>query len=378
LVYAVTPPEEAPALSADDGFVLKTNGLEPQDQFNADRLIFSDPDKKGTGLGPVYNALACVDCHQNPVTGAGSQVTESRVGRFDGTTFTDRPGGSLINDRAINSNIQELVAPEDNVRALRLSLSTLGDGYIEAIPDSAITDIQAAQPAALRGKINMAQILEDPGTTRIGRFGWKAQHASLLSFSADAYLNEVGITSPLFPNENTSNGSSVLAYDDVVDPEDANSEDILAFTRFMRSTKVPSSVTPTAGNGGYVFITTGCATCHTPTFVTADPGTVLHSQYTVPTALGAKIIHPYSDFMLHDIGTGDGIQLGNKTFTRNRIRTPPLWGLRARGRLMHDGATLTKEEAILRHSGEASSVIDDYSQLSPTDKAKLLAFLSSL
>lgn len=138
----------------------------------------------------------------------GSQITELRAARFSGGTFSEqRADGSLIQDRAINAMIQEEVFKSENVRGLRISLSTLGDGYIEAISDTNIRNYRNSQPPEMQGYLNNVPILEAPGTTRVGRFGWKAQHASLLSFSAEAYRNEVGITSRLFPEESLSNGS---------------------------------------------------------------------------------------------------------------------------------------------------------------------------
>src|SRR5262249_56495787 len=140
----------------------------------------------------------------------------------DGSVFTDPPGGSLNNDRAIDASIQERVAGADNVIALRSSLNTLGDGFIEALPDSFFNNTRTAQPSGMKGTIINVPVSDGPaGTTRIARFGWKNQHASLLSFSADAYLNEMGITSPLQPTENTSNGVSVAAFDPRADPGDA-------------------------------------------------------------------------------------------------------------------------------------------------------------
>src|SRR6478672_10192651 len=238
LVYAAT---EAPA-----GFDNLTNGFTTQTQMDLDRATFDEVEAIADGLGPVYNAQSCAECHQNPVSGATSQITELRVGRFDGFTFTDRPGGSRIIDRAIHAAIQERAAGADNVATFRTSLNTLGDGFIEALPDSEFTRLQGLQPSSMRGQIIRVPVLEAAaGTTRIARFGWKNQHASLVSFAADAYLNEMGITSPLQPTENTSNGVSVAAYDTVADPEDhattadPNGVDVGAFARFVRSTKVP-------------------------------------------------------------------------------------------------------------------------------------------
>lgn len=378
------------ATEAPAGFDNLTNGFLTQANFDVDRATYEGREEADEGLGPVYNAQACAECHQNPVTGATSQVTELRVGRLSGSTFTDRPGGSLINDRAIDARIQERVAGEDNVHSFRTSLNTLGDGFIEAIADATIASIRAAQPAAQRGTLINVPVGEAPGVTRTARFGWKNQHASLLSFSADAYLNEMGITSPLQPTENTSNGVSVAAFDAVPDPEEAPTvaepfgPDVEAFARFMRSTKVPPRDTVAAASadaiaGQALFTAIGCATCHTPTVQTAPVGTIVNGgKLTITAALGDKIIHPYSDFLLHDVGTGDGIVQNGGAGTRNQLRTPPLWGMRTRSRLMHDGESLTRNDAILRHFGQATTAGDNYFFLSLTQKNQVVAFLNSL
>jgi CxxC motif-containing protein (DUF1111 family) len=375
LVWAAT---EAPA-----GFDNLTNGMVSQAQFDLDLAIFEEFEVIDDGLGPVYNAQACRECHQNPVTGATSQITELRAGRFDGFSFTNPPGGSLINDRAINAKIQERVGGADNVLTFRASLNTLGDGFVEAISNTTIQNIAAAQPAGQRGQIINVPVLEAPGQTRIGRFGWKNQHASLLSFSADAYLNEMGITSPLQPTENTSYGASVAAFDEVPDPEDPG-DDVEAFARFMRATKVPPrdtqlAATADAITGSNLFNSIGCNICHVTSITTAPAGTVINGgAMTVPAALGDKIIHPYSDFLLHDVGTGDGIVQNGGSTTRNKLRTPPLWGLRTRSRFMHDGENVTRNNAILRHTNQAEPIIQSYINLSTTQKNQLITFLNSL
>jgi CxxC motif-containing protein (DUF1111 family) len=226
-------------------------------------------------------------------------------------------------------------------------------------------------------------VAEAGGALRAGRFGWKDQNSSLVSFAADAYLNEMGITSPLQPTENTSNGNSVAAYDAVPEPED-NGDDVAKFAEFMRATKAPPRDTALAGTpdalaGAQLFNQAGCNVCHTGTLRTASPGTVINGgQFVVPAALGNKIIHPFSDFLLHDVGTGDGIVQNGGPFSRNKVRTAPLWGLRIRTRLMHDGESLTPRDAILRHDGEARFVINDFRGLSDQQKNQLLIFLRSL
>jgi len=241
-------------------------------------------------------------------------------------------------------------------------------------------------PDELRGTAVMVPVLEAKSVARIGRFGWKSQHASLESFSADAYLNEMGITSPLFPDENTSSGRFVgfgSPFDTVEDPED-DGVDIVAFANFMRSTKAPSRgpITRDVQAGEGLFNQVGCVSCHVSTLHTARPGTRINGDvFTVPDALGNKIIHPYSDFLLHDVGTDDGIPVlptPEYAATTNLIRTAPLWGLRTRNRLLHDGLSFTKQEAIQRHEGQAAPATASYNALTDEQQGHVLEFLNSL
>jgi len=377
-VYSQAGVTDAPA-----GFDNQTNGMVDQATHEADMEVFAEQEFIEDGLGPVYNAQSCGECHQNPVTGAISQITELRAGHFNGITFVDAAGGSLINDRAINANFQERVPAGNEVRAFRTSLNTLGDGFVEAIDSNTLVAIAIAQPAGQRGSFIQVPVLEAGNSLRGARFGWKNQHASLVSFSADAYLNEMGITSPLQPTENTSNGRSVAAIDTVPDPED-DGEDIEIFARFMRATKVPPRDTALAATadaiaGGNIFNAIGCSNCHTPQIVTVAAGTEINGgEFTVPAALGNKRIRPFSDFLLHNVGTGDGIVQNGGQGTRNQVRTPPLWGVRTRNRLGHDGDTVNRNEMILRHAGQANAVINNYILLSDNQKNQLITFLNSL
>lgn len=386
-------PSEAPT-----GFDNMTNGFTEQGapfeeltaatvvplrSFNDNRFIFEEVETIEDGLGPTFNAQSCRECHQNVVTGGSSQVTELRAGQRRGDQFHEALGGSLIQSRATSPEIAEYVSIEDNVRAFRISNSTLGGGFVEAIDDGALLAIRDAQPADLRGTAAMAPVLEAGDAPRVGWFGWKSQHASLESFAADAYLNEMGITTPLLPQENTSNGRDVSAYDPVADPED-DGVDVVAFADFIRSTKAPPRglVTPDVQAGEALFNGIGCAGCHTPAITTASPGTVINGgAFTVPAALGNKIIRPYSDFLLHDVGTGDGIPslpTPEAASTANQMRTAPLWGLRTRNRLMHDGLSFTPYDAILRHAGQAAGVKQAYEALETSRKLQIQSFLDSL
>ncbi len=376
-------PAPPPPTEAASGFDGLTNGVSPQDQMDLDRDVFDEVESADDGLGPTYNAASCGSCHATPLSGGSSQVAELRAGRWKDGHWTDHPGGGVVEDRALDASIQEHVVPSDNVMALRLSPSTLGDGYVEAVPDSAFEQIAAHQPAAVRGVVVKVPVLEADGALAVGRFGWKCQQASLLSFAADAYLNEMGVTSELLPTENTSDGRPVDLFDAVPDPED-HGEDLDAFARFMRSSKAPPRDAdqvdaPEVRQGETLFRQIGCASCHLPDMVTAPAGTVVDAgTFTVPPALGNRIFHPYGDFLLHDVGTGDGVVQYGGAATRNMLRTAPLWGLRTRSHLMHDGLALTPEEAIVRHGGQAERSTDAYRALDRQQRRQVLAFLGSL
>ena len=354
--------------------------------FNDNRFVFEEVETVADGLGPTYNAQSCAECHQNVATGGASQVTEHRTGRSNGDNFFEAPGGSLIQSRATFPDIVERVQVQDDVRTFRISTNTLGAGYVEAIANTTLLAIRDAQPGSMRGTATMVAVLEADGAARVGRFGWKSQHASLQSFAADAYLNEMGITSPLMPDENTYSGRFIgfgTPYDPTPDPED-DGDDVIAFADFMRSTKAPSRgpITSDVAAGERVFAQIGCATCHVASITTAAPGTSINGgEFVVPSALGNKIIHPYSDFLLHDIGSGDGIPLlptPELAGTATQIRTAPLWGLRTRNRLMHDGLSFTYPDVIRRHAGQAAGVTARYYGLSSTQRKVLAAFLDSL
>jgi CxxC motif-containing protein (DUF1111 family) len=360
------------------------NNLGTRADFDANKEEFDGVEDVADGLGPCYNAQSCRECHQNTDSGAISQVKEFRAGHTDFFgRFVDAPGGSLINDRAIAADIVERISTAETVTTFRTSLNTLGDGFVESIANSTLIDIVNSQPSSRRGTLIAVDVFEAPGQLRIGRFGWKDQQATLVSFSADAYLNEMGITSNFSQTntENTSNGNSVAALDTVPDPEDSDNADVQKFADFMRATRAPGrgDINSQVNTGSAIFDSIGCAVCHVPSITTAPPGTVINGgAFAVPAALGNKVIHPFSDFALHNVGTGDGIVQNGGQSSANQLRTPPLWGVRTRNHLMHDGETHTFNDAILRHAGQATSARNNYANLSFSNKQNLIAFLLSL
>jgi CxxC motif-containing protein (DUF1111 family) len=194
----------------------------------------------------------------------------------------------------------------------------------------------------------------------------------------------MGITSPLQPDENTSNGSGVAEPPDAPPGVDDDGVDVALFALFMRATLAPPVdpvllTTRAAQAGSALFNTIGCAVCHTRSITTATPGTLINGGAArVSNALGNKVIHPLGDFLLHDLGTGDGIVQNGGAGSRNRVRTAPLWGLRARGRFMHDGLSFSIQDAIARHGNQGAPARAGFNALSAADKARLLTFLAAL
>jgi CxxC motif-containing protein (DUF1111 family) len=353
-------------------------------RFDVARDAFEEVEGVAQGLGPVYNTQSCRECHQNPETGGGSQITEFRAGHLDFFgNFVDAPGGSLINQRAVAAAINERISTAETETTRRVSLQLFGDGFVEAIANGTLTANVNAQPGAQRGTLINVAVFEDGATLRVGRFGHKDQQASLVSFSADAYLNEMGITSNFAQTntENTSNGNSVAAFDTVADPEDPDNEDVENFAAFMRGLRAPGRGPQNASTnaGSVLFDVIGCAVCHTRNFTTAAVGTLINGgAFTVPFGLGNKVIHPFSDFALHNIGTGDGIVQNGGQATRNQVRTAVLWGVRTKNELMHDAEEHTINDSILRHAGQATTARNNFNGLSNTNKTNLIAFVLSL
>jgi hypothetical protein len=321
---SVPPPPEALA-----GFDNVTNGLTDQATFDADREVFDEQEFVGDGLGPTYNAQSCGECQQNPVSGGISQIAEVRAGSFNGGTFTEHPGGSLIHSRATEAALQERILPGNAVTTQRTSLNTLGDGYVECIADGTfglISDSQArATGGRIRGLVIMVPVSEAEGQTRIGRF----------RTSTRAWCpSRPTPTSPRWGSRHRSCRTRTP-------PTDGR----WTRTTRCRSRKMTEPTSrPSRGS------------CARPGRPRGTP------RY----------------YLLHDVGTGDGIVQNGGRATRNRLRTAPLWGLRTRNRLMHDGESLTFNEAVLRHAGEATLVTNTYRQLNNSQKKRLAWFLESL
>ncbi len=357
------------------------NGLTPAQlaAFFAGRDAYDLTFDEASGLGPGFNDNSCGSCHNDPVTGGSGVTVVTRFGLEEkGEPFDplDVFGGTLLQDEAISDDCLETVPPEATVVINRVTPLSLGLGLVEAIPEATMT---ANETASLPGgSIHWVGLLEDPGAPlRPGRMGWKAQVATVLTFSGDATLNEMGITNPLVPDENMPNGDAALlaACDAVPDPEDDGTF-INLITDFQRLSAGPPQTPKSGMTGEQIFIDTGCANCHlASTFVT--------DASAPEAALQNASFKPYSDYLLHDMGDlGDGIVQGAASETE--IRTPSLWGLRYRIAQLHDGRSnqATHQErvvdAIIQHGGTAQFAVDNFNGLSPLEVDQLSDFLGSL
>ncbi|MFI4944767.1 MAG: di-heme oxidoredictase family protein [Burkholderiales bacterium] len=384
--------------------------LQERKLFRDGKEAFEEEEAESDGLGPIFNNTGCATCHSTPVVGGSSPLNETRGQKLTGNTLIELPGGSLFQSDAISAACRESVPLEANVIAPRQTTPLFGMGLIEAIPDFQIEGYRFLQARLHPEQAGRLAVIDDvaSGTRRVGRFGWKNQQATLPAFSGDAYLNEMGITSKLFPNENPPNGdlTKLKACDKHPDPEDED-DDVTLFTNFMRLLAPPPRDAGLSrldgsdsdfehrfdrGGGGdrgdhgdrgdrgdhgdrgdrgaargeRVFQQIGCAVCH-------HAGYVTRSRIE---ALDGKRVGAYSDFLLHDIGTGDGI--AQAAARPNELRTTPLWGLSESAPYLHDGSAATVRDAIKRHGNQAATARATYDALPFELQSALLDFLDAI
>jgi CxxC motif-containing protein (DUF1111 family) len=383
----------------------------------------------GFGLGPTFNGNSCAQCHAYPAIGGSSPFVNPQVAnnfanldgalnpadlskilslngpvrevRFirkaDGTADggvhdlftiagrTDAPGCTLA-----QPDFDTALANKNAI--FRIPTPVFGLGLVEFTPDATLAANLAAT-ASQRAALGIGGVLNTSGNDgTVTRFGWKAQNKSLLMFAGEAYNVEEGVTNELFPNERFPSGTTAAVMTNSTfnaTPEDSTnmtiatpsgspasdySSDIVNFAAFARLSAPPVPTTATASelNGQAVFATVGCALCHSPTLTTGD---------ALYPAISNMTYHPYSDFALHDMGTGlaDGIAQGGAK--GNQFRSAPLWGIGQRVFFLHDGRTSDLLQAITAHSSsgsEANQVIKKFKALPPGQQQDVLNFLRSL
>jgi CxxC motif-containing protein (DUF1111 family) len=343
---------------------------------------FLEVETSDEGLGPAFNATSCAVCHSVPAVGGTSAIAEVRAGRRGprGEFIPlDASGESLFHLFSVPGHAcQPVIPPEATIIVRRVPIPVFGAGLVEAIPDETLLALEDPSDRNRDGVSGRAAIVVDraTGERRVGRFGWKAQHATLLAFSADAYRNEMGITNDLFPAEIAVgiDEARMRLCDPIPDPEDVpdprtRRRGIDNFASFMRFLAPVSrgTVDESARTGEGVFGAIGCTACHVPALQTGPNANPLLHRQAVPL---------FSDLLLHDVGTGDGIRQG--AAAPEEIRTPALWGMRFRRPLLHDGSAATADEAIRRHGREAEAARLNYERLNDAQRSVLRAFMLSL
>lgn len=349
---------------------------------------FTTPEEEADGLGPVFNARSCGECHAQGAAGGSSPdlgvSVVVRIGRLTNGLFDPLAelGGSVLQRRSIQEDMPdcpitgEVVPSEATLVSHRATPALFGDGLIEAIPAQEI--LRRAGRRDRDGVMGVPNLVLNPetGQQELGRFGWKAHAPTLHLFAGDAYLNEIGITSPTFPRENLPQGQPIAPEWDPIQESDGLLEDdgtdvrkVTDFMRFLAPIRRQQTSNPLCQAGERLFQQIGCASCHTPR-MTTGPHPV--------AALSRRPVDLYSDLLLHAMGPGlaDGIAMGQAQ--GDQWRTTPLWGLSLRRFLLHDGRAATVEDAVRFHGGEAANARARFAALRRRDRDAVLAFLGTL
>ena len=328
-------------------------------------VLFATSFTPAQGLGPLFNNTSCLGCHSTPTPGGmgpdGLGIA-TRVGQLSPSGFDAMigRGGPVMRSRSVaelgqRCDLEPGIPAGANVTSVRNAPGLYGSGLIDAIPDEAIAAGAVDRGDGVHGRAHRVRGAD--GRERIGRFGWKADTVSLRQFVADAFRNELGITSPLAsvdlvpaaqPGRRRCPGEGARLEDD--------GRAVVAVTAFLAALAPPPPRTVSAAQAA-LFASTGCAACHTPALA------------------GVPL---YSDMLLHDVGADLDDKVTQGQASGRNWRTTPLWGLGARRRLLHDGRARTIALAILAHGGEAATARQRFRELAPADREALLAFLGGL
>ncbi len=358
-------------------------GLTPAEllRFQAGKAVFNTPLAAADGLGPIFNDKSCAGCHGSPTVGGSSTRTVTMFAKtapaFDDLLYL---GGPLLQSQSLSEVCKEVVPVEADLVFLRATPICFGAGLVEAIDEQDLFYLEQFPPPGVSGVARMVQAVENPlGPPLVGKYGWKADQPTVMSWSAGPSRNELGLTNRFLSTENAPNGNvSLLALcDTVADPEDGPDafgfDRIDRFADFMRFLAPPPQTPKSGMTGEAIFNSVGCASCHVSSFTTGAAAS---------PALSGQAIKPYGDYLLHDMGSlGDnfgGAALAHEMMTR------ALWGMSQREAFLHDGratgGTFAQDvhTAIQQHDGEAVGARVSYNALTPADKSLLVAFLASL
>jgi CxxC motif-containing protein (DUF1111 family) len=353
--------------------------LSEQQVFNRGSVVFQTVFTPATGLGPTFNDVGCAQCHQSPVVGATGEDIETHATAFQNGACDDlvAQGGPVIQDSvtpALHAALgisKEPIPPAATGVGRRTTPVVLGFGLLDAVPEAellALAALEATSPDGIQGRPNR---LPDG---RIGRFGRKANVATLREFVAGAFVGEMGVTDPESPTEENVGGLPIPPGVESTPQPELSQADLDATQTFMQllAPPPPQPLTLDALRGLGLFLTIGCAECHVPALATGPQA--------VP-ALRNRVVLAFTDLLLHDMGPGLA-DICRNSARPSDFRTEPLMGLHlklaAGTGLLHDGRAATPEQAIALHAGEATRAHDRFLALSLSEQAALVAFLKSL
>ena len=353
-------------------------GLTPEElgRFERGQQVFERKFTPETGLGPLFNADACSECHEDPVAGGAGDEIEFHVGTVRPDGFCDQlvdKGGPVIQQQvtpALKAALgidQEPMPPEASAHASRTPPDLFGLGLLDAVPDQAILALADPDDRNHDGISGRPNRFTDG---RLGRFGRKAFVPTLAEFNQGAFIIEQGITNPAVPTEETIGGKPIPAGVDPVAEPELSDEDMKLADDFVRFLAPPARLPLDSDGelGRSIFGTIGCASCHVPSLTTgANP----------VRALSYRTVYAYTDLLLHDMGP-ERADICFGLASPSEFRTEPLMGLRLLESFLHDGIAKSIEEAIRLHAGEAAWSRKQFERLPPDGRAALLKFLHSL
>lgn len=379
------------------------------------------------GLGPLFHARSCSECHLRDGRSAPSEgasplpgllfrfadpETEDPLSHPDfGRQFAPLaipklepegrieirhrivagtfPDGSAYTLREpiyeIASSIENHPSVPSFRLAPRIASPVFGLGLLEAIPESALLkhhDPEDRDGDGISGRVNRVRNPET-GKVEIGRFGWKANQVDLRHQTAAAFVDDIGITSSIHPEEDLtprqrdSYVSLGLELDEKPEIDEKTLERVVRYLQTLAPPARRRIDAPEAIQGEELFHSTGCAACHVPEWTTEI------YDSTLPE-VGGQLIRPYTDLLLHDMGPSLADSRGDGEATGREWRTPPLWGIgltetvNGHTSFLHDGRARNLEEAILWHGGEAEAAQRAYQALEKRERVSLLSFLESL
>ena len=378
------PPPEFLIVPASLGTPLPGLSGVQRRQFDIGRVVFQTEFTPETGLGPLFNATSCASCHEQPVVGGGGS-NDGEGGEdieIHATTFHSETaqcddlaadGGPVIQKQLTPAFSEYMHLTSEPIPAAatdsghRTTPDLFGFGLLDAVPEAEI--LALADPLDRNGD----GISGRPNRTadgRLGRFGRKAQVATLREFNTDAFVMEMGVTNPGNQTEQTIGGEPLPPGIDPLPEPEIGAAQLAAADAFVRFLAPPprGPLSFAAARGALLFRSVGCASCHVPALVTgANPN----------PALRFKVVRAFTDLLLHDMGPDlADICLGQAL--PSEFRTEPLMGLRFASTFLHDGRAATIRQAIELHGGEALGARNRFLQLTELEKYALVKFLKTL